>query len=409
MKWPFIKKKPEIKNEVETLDLNDDRLYDKLNDVIGATSNSGPVITATTAMKFSAVYGCVSLLAGTIASLPFEIYDDSGDHPVKSFGHGVFSLINKTPCTMVTAFVFWETMGYCLFLTGNAYALIGRSKLGTPKSLNLLLPGSVTPKYNDSKTRLQYKISLINGASIVVDQDDVLHFPCIGWDGLQGMSPITAAREAIGLGLSGEEYNARYFTNGNTSDVVISYEKGMQQDTAEKLREYLQKRYGGLENAHLPLVLTEGGDAKSLTMTAEDAQLIESRDFQVEDICRFYGVPPHMVGANKKTTSWGTGMEEQTMGFVKFNLRRHLKRIEQEVNRKLIRSPRYYSKFNLDALLRADTKTRYEAYQKGIGGNQVPGWMTPNEARRMEGLPPDPDGNKLYTPPKGGTAIEIQE
>jgi HK97 family phage portal protein len=155
-------------------------------------------------------------------------------------------------------------------------------------------------------------------------------------------------------------------------------------------------------NAHLPAFIPDGGEFKEITMSAEDSQLIETRKFQVTDIARIFGLPPHMIGAQEASTSWGTGIEQQSIGFVQYTLKPHLTRIEQEVNRKLFRSPEYFAEFNVSGLLRGDIKGRNEAYKIALGGNQQPGYMTVNEVRALENLPPIEGGNELYKPVTGG-------
>ena len=383
-------------------EIDEERAIDLIAAGFGSKSNAGPVVSPTTAMKFSAVYRCVALIGGTIASLPCEVMerDRARGISISAWDHPAFYFLHDEANPRESAFMWWETNLYYHLLRGNGYSLIGRTRSGAPTGLYSVPTTECIPEHNAGKTRILYRIHQDNGTTKIFDQDDVLHFPCIGWNGLQGLSPISAARESIGLGLAVEEHSSRYFVNGISSDVVLSYPNPMKDEAAKKFREYLEQRYSGLKNARKPLVLTEGGDAKSLRMSAVDAQTIESRDFQVEDICRFYGVPLHMVSSTKKSTSWGTGIEEQTLGFVKFTLRTYLKRIEQEVNRKLIRNPKYFSKFNLDALLRADTKTQAEYFKVMIGGNQAPGLMSVNEIRRLKNLPPlDGDEyNKPYRP-----------
>jgi len=405
MRWPWSKK---ALAENKAFDINDDRLYDIMTSG-GSMSSSGMSVTEKTAMKFSAVYSCVSLLAGCLASLPCRVYT-SEDGYDKEVGTRLNYLLNSEPSSMMTAFVFWETVGINFLLSGNGYAIIQRTKVGDPSSLVWAPSQLVTPKLNQSKTRLLYDIS-VDGRKAVYDQDDILHFPCIGWDGLKGMSPIAAATEGIGLGLAGEKYNAHFFTNSITSDIAITYEKPFTPEGRKALEEYLAERYSNIDNLRKPFIGTNGAKVFNLGMSATDAQMIEARDYQVEDICRFYGVPPWMVGAMKKNTSFGTGLSEQTLGFVKFTFRKYVKRFEQEIDRKLIRVPGRFCKFNLDSLLRADIKTRNEAYKVSLGGNQMPGYMTQNEIRAIEGLAPDPDpkSNELYRPAEGSAELVKEE
>jgi len=394
MKWPWQKK---VINQ--TFDLNDDKLFDLVTEKTGL-SISGISVTEKTAMKFSAVYACVSLLAGTIASLPCVIKTDRKGFDEVLHSSRLRPLLNRQPNITMSAYVFWEAIYTNMFLSGNGYALIIRYKTGEPRALYWVPAERTEPRLNKQKNRLIYQMRIQN-KSLFFDQDDVLHFPCIGWDGLKGMSPITAAREGIGLGLAGEQFNSHYFTNAITSDVAITYPAGLTPTARIELEKYLKERYSSLDNLRKPFIGMNGAVVTNLGMNASDAQMIEGRDYQVEDICRFYGVPPWLVGAMKKTTSWGTGLSEQVLGFVKFTLRKHLKRIEQEIDRKIIRDSQKFCKFNLDALLRADIETRNKSYQIALGGNQYPGYMSKNEIRKIEGLPPDlaPESDQLYNPP----------
>lgn len=400
MKIPFGKKISDWYTGAnnQALDINDDKLYD-IAGGIPSVSTSGMMVSNTSAMKFSAVYGCVSLLSGCLASLHCSVKTDENGYDEDVPDSRLNKILSKEPSPLMTAFTFWETIGYDFWTSGNAYAIISRTGVGDPKSLIWAPSQFVTPKFNQNKTRILYQVSA-DGRKATYDQDDILHFPCIGWDGLEGMSPIKAATEGIGLGLAGEKYNSHFFTNAVTSDIAITYEKPMSPEAQKELEKYLSERYMSVDNLRKPFIGTNGAKIEKLGMSASDAQLIEARDYQVEDICRFYGIPPFMVGAMKKNTSFGTGLSEQTLGFVKFTFRRYVKKIEQEVDRKLIRHPKRFFKFNLDSLLRADIKTRNDAYKVALGGNQIPGYMSKNEVRKIEGLPPDSDprSDEIYTP-----------
>lgn len=407
--WP-IRRKNKSKDKVKdsyngeiSLDQAVELIANEIGAVVGGKSGSGFSVNEETAMRFSAVYACVSLLAGTIAALPCEIFQRVGqDERDYAFNHPAFKLVNSQPNNFMSAYVFWETIGNDCFLAGNAYGAIGRKANGDPSSISWLPSRAVTPFFNPDKTRIWYRFPIAGGKTVVFDQDDMLHFPCIGWDGLQGMSPIKAARESIGLGLAGENFNAKYFTNGVQSDIAISFPKPLGEKAKKAFKKHLKDRYAGPDNSRLPLVLSSDAKVTNLQMNAEDAQMMHSRVFQIEDICRFYGVPLHLVSSTEKTTSWGTGIEEQTIGFVKFTLRKRIKMMEQEINRKLIRSNEYFAKFNMESLLRGDVKTRAEFYKVALGGNQVPGFMTVNEMRKLENRKPfdDPKYDHPYEPPQ---------
>ena len=218
-------------------------------------------------------------------------------------------------------------------------------------------------------------------------------------DGKRGLSTISAAGQGIGLGLAAEEYSARFFSNGMLSKIALTYPGKLDPKVADDLREFFDARYTGTANHHRPLLLTEGGEAKTLSMSAEDAQLIESRQFSVIDICRFFGVPPVMIGETEKTSSWGSGVEQMARWFTTFTLNDHLTAIEQELEAKLFRDG-FVAEFAESGLARGDTKTRGEFYRIARGSMQEPGFMTTNEIRAAEGLPPIDGGDELQHPVK---------
>lgn len=364
----------------------------------GIPTTSGMVVNEQTAMRISVVYRCVSLIAGTIASLPCEIYRYKGGKSELADDHPVYWLLHDEPNPLMTANTFWKNFLWWALMRGNGYGLVGRSGLGAPLGVGLVKPTSVTTDLSQDKTRLIYQITLDTGETRRFSQSDVMHYPFIGWDGKAGRSPLECAREAIGLASAAQEFNERFFSQGNAADIAMEFPGNVNDDQMKRILDVYARNRAGLEKQRLPLVSTGGATIKRLDFDAEKSQLVDARNFQVEDICRFYGVPPHMVGHTSKSTSWGSGIEEQTLGFVKFTLRDILKGLEQEVNRKLLGSGRFYCKFNLDALLRADSKGRSEFYKAAVGGTQSPGFMTVNEVRALENLPPLDGGETLFVP-----------
>jgi HK97 family phage portal protein len=382
--------------------ISDEKAIELLFGGYGVPSLSGVVVNEQTAMRISAVYRCVSLFSGTIASLPCEVYRKGKDGRSElALDHPAYWLLHNEPSAMMTANAFWKTFVWATYMRGNGYALIGRSRLGAPTSLSWLHPTCVTPKLSPDKTRLHYKVRLSSGEMRTFDQDDMLHYALIGWDGLQGRSALECAKEAIGLSSAGQEFNERFFSQGSAADVAMEFPGAVSPEQAQRILDTWDKNRGGMSKQRLPLISEGGGKIHRLDFTAEDSQLLESRSFQVEDVCRFFGVPPHLAGHTSKSTSWGTGIEEQTLGFVKFTLRDILKGLEQEGDRKILRSGRFYCKFNLDALLRADSKGRAEFFKAALGGTQSPGFMTVNEIRKLENLPPIEGGDTLYAPVPG--------
>ncbi|MBO8042657.1 phage portal protein, partial [Pseudomonas aeruginosa] len=218
-------------------------------------------------------------------------------------------------------------------------------------------------------TRLQYTFHDADGY-FTVDQDDVLHFPGFGFNGVHGMSVIQwGARNGIGIAIQGDEHAGKFFSEGGKPEVAIRTPNKMTKEQQDDFRDAWVKKYGGVQgNRRIPLVLTEGLEVHELTMSAVDQQLLESRQWQVIDVARAFGVPPHMIGETTKATSWGSGIESMGIGFVKYTLGPHLKRIKDELNRKLFRTPRYFVEHNVDMFMAGDSKTQAEYFSKALGG-----------------------------------------
>lgn len=362
----------------------------------GNISHAGPAVTERTAMGIGAVYACVGLIGGAISSLPLQIYRRT-ENGRERINHDIWWLLNEQPCACMSAAVMWEFLAWSLLLHGDAFAIIQRQG---PKIIGLepVHPLSVT--VHEVEERLVYTV-VDNDETLVLDQDDMLHIPGLGFDGKRGLSPLRyAARQTFGLALAAEEYSARFFSNGARPDYVITTENKMDSEQQRLFRESWMARYAGLQNAHIPALLTGGGaEVKSLTLSPEEAQLMATRNFQATDVARIYGVPPHMIGITEKTTSWGSGIEQQGIGFVKYTLQRHLVKIEQEINRKLFRrSLQLFAEFNTAGLERGDYKGRNEGYRIAAGRAGEPGWMTINEIRKLENLPPIDGGDVLFNP-----------
>lgn len=359
-------------------------------------SVAGPAVTERTAMGVGAVYACVGLIGGAIASLPLPIYQRTDAGRQRIDNHDLWWLLNEQPCPCMSAAVMWEYLTWSLLLHGDAFAVIKRASRMSPKIVGFepVHPLSVTVQ--EVQERLVYTVVDCD-ETLVLDQDDMIHVPGLGFDGKRGLSPLRyAARQSIGLALAADEYSARFFSNGARPDYVVTVDGKMTDEQAKVFRESWMARYSGVNNAHIPAILSgQGADVKALTLNAKDAQLIETRGFQGGDIARIYGVPPHMIGITDKSTSWGTGIEQQSIGFVKYTLQRHLVKFEQELNRKCFRIARNFVEFNTAGLERGDYKARNEGYRIAAGRAGEPGWMTINEIRKLENLPPIEGGDVL--------------
>jgi len=368
----------------------------------GGMSAAGVTVTEQSAMRVSAVYACVNLIGGALASLPLPVYERTQDGRARA-DHPYWWLLNEQPAPAMSAAVFWEYMAASLLLNGDAFARIVRAsrKSAPAEGLEPYPKSRVTVHKDPADGRLFYELwNEDRSKAEIVEQDDMLHVPGAGFDGKTGMSQIChALRNSAGIALAADEYSATFFKNGARPDFAIEVAGGVNAEQQDMIRNSWAEKHSGVGKSHLPALLVGGAKVHELTMNAEDAQLIDTRRFQVEDIARIFGVPPWMIGHTQATTSWGSGIEQMGIGFVKYTLQRHLVKFEQELNRKLwpTRS-RYFVEFNTSGLERGDYKSRNEGYRIALGRAGEPGWLTVNEVRRIENLPPVDGGDTL---PKG--------
>lgn len=375
----------------------DSQLYEWLTG-FSSVSNAGPVVTERTAMSIGAVYSCIGLIGGAIAAMPLPIYKRTPQGREK-VDHDVWWLLNEQPCPVMSAAVMWEYLIWSLLLHGDAFAILRRPGKLSPKISAIEPVHPLSVNVHEVDDRLVYTVTNEDDTG-VYDQDDMLHIPGLGFDGRRGLSPLRyTARQTFGIALAADDYSARFFSNGARPDYVVTTKSKMSPEAATLFRETWMQRYSGTKNAHIPAILNgDGADIKALNMSPEEAQLLATRSFQAADVARIFGVPPHMIGITDKTTSWGSGIEQQSIGFVKYTLQRHLVKIEQEINRKIFRkSLQLFAEFNTAGLERGDYKTRNEGYRIALGRAGEPGWMTVNEVRRLDNLPPIEGGDVLST------------
>lgn len=347
--------------------------------------------TGTGAIGISTTWACVNLLAGTIASLPLMIYEMKGGQREVAKGHPLYRLLHDSPNYDQTAVDFWEFMQGSIELHGNAFA--EKEITGTGRVLSLT---PIRPDLMKVRRRRDGAIEYDwteNGVRTVADQDRILHIRGFGGGPLGGASTLAVCGRTFGAALAVDTAARSTFTNGVRASGVFSADtaKPLTRDQMDQAQELIETKYVGAMNAGRPMLLN-GLKWQQLTINPEDAQMLETRRFSVEEICRVFGVPPHMIGHTENSTSWGTGLEQQTLGFQKFTLRRRLKRIEQALEKQLLttadRAAGVTIEFNIEGLLRGDSKSRAEFYQAALGDTQKPGWMVRNEVRRLENLPP---------------------
>lgn len=357
---------------------------------------AGVPVNEQTAMAVSAVYASVGLIGGAIAALPFHLYKRLPGGRDR-YDSDLWWLFNEQPWSNWTAASAWSWAAQSIALRGDGFWRIHRASAysNTIVGFEPLHPGRVQVYRQDGET--VYLVQTDQGTIAPVAPADMLHFPGIGFDGVRSLTPIRSAlRSSVGIALAADQYAGAFFRNGARPDFALKTPGKLDKDQVDSLRMQWASRHAGPSNAHLPAVLQGGLDVQQLTMSAEDAQLLSTRQFQIQDVARIFGVPPHMIGYTEKTTSWGAGVEQMSIGFVRYTLRRYLDAMQQEINRKIWpRSRLYFAEFNTDALLEGDSKTQAEYLSKALGGPGSQGWMTVNEVRRLKNLPPVPGGDEM--------------
>ena len=363
-------------------------------------STSGKTVTERSAMQMTAVYSCVRILAEAIAGLPLHLFtykEDGGKE--KAIGHPLYLLLHDEPNPEMSSFVFRETLMTHLLLWGNAYAQIIRNGKGEVVALYPLMPNRMTVD-RDSSGQLFYSYQMNNSdaptmktGTVILKPSDVLHIPGLGFDGLVGYSPIAMAKNAIGLAIATEEYGAKFFANGATPGGLLEY-PGTVKDP-DRVRESWNKGFSGSQNAGKVAILEEGMKYTPISIAPEQAQFLETRKFQINEIARIFRVPPHMVGDLEKSSF--SNIEQQSLEFVKYTLDPWVVRWEQSLSRALFtpeEKKKYFFKFNVEGLLRGD----YQSRMNGYATARQNGWMSANDIRELENLDriPAEEGGDLY-------------
>ena len=364
------------------------------------STTSGKAVTERSAMQMTAVYSCVRILAEAVAGLPLHLYrykEDGGKE--KALDHPLYLLLHDEPNPEMSSFVFRETLMTHLLLWGNAYAQIIRNGKGEVIALYPLMPNKMSVD-RDTNGQLYYQYTrsteeapTMKGVTVNLHPSDVLHIPGLGFDGLVGYSPIAMAKNAIGMAIACEEYGAKFFANGAAPGGVLEH-PGTIKDP-QRVRESWQSTFGGRGNANKIAVLEEGMKYTPIGISPEQAQFLETRKFQINEIARIFRVPPHMVGDLEKSSF--SNIEQQSLEFVKYTLEPWLVRWEQSIQRILL-SPEekksYFAKFNVEGLLRGDYASRMTGYATA----RQNGWMSANDIRELENMDriPAEEGGDLY-------------
>ena len=362
-------------------------------------STSGKTVTERSAMQMTAVYSCVRILAEAIAGLPLHVYRYNSDGgKEKAIDHSLYLILHDEPNPEMSSFVFRETLMTHLLLWGNAYAQIIRNSKGEVMALYPLMPNKMSVD-RDENGQLYYQylrsVDEVGGKSetVILKPTDVLHIPGLGFDGLVGYSPIAMAKNAIGLAIATEEYGAKFFANGAAPSGVLEH-PGTIKDP-QRVREAWQSQFGGSQNSGKIAVLEECMKYTPISISPEQAQFLETRKFQINEIARIFRVPPHMVGDLEKSSF--SNIEQQSLEFVKYTLDPWVIRWEQSIMRTLLtpeEKKSYFVKFNLEGLLRGD----YQSRMNGYATARQNGWMSANDIRELENLDriPAEAGGDLY-------------
>jgi HK97 family phage portal protein len=376
----------------------------------GAPPAGIPALSPVLAPQVTAVHACTALLAGAVSALPIKVYQRLQDNERDELpGDDLWWLLNEEFNPRWSAAKGWEYVLLALLLRGDGFAVIER-RGSRIIGLRPVHPQWVDVRPSNDGRRLLYRVTygMDDGIDMVgsriYDQDDVLHFPGFGFDGLRGMSPLsTFLRMSGGVAHALQEYTGRFFANGARPDYVLEAPDLTPEQQAQT-REQVDAYHGGLANARRPMVLTGGMQLKTISLPLEDVQLLSLRQFQVEEIARAYLVPPFMIGHNEKTTSWGSGVEAMGVGFVRYTLRNYLNGITAEINRKLLPRSTKFLEFDTSELERADFKSLMEAFRIGIGRAGEPGFMTADEVRTRLNLKRMPGGDVLNPGQTGAPA-----
>lgn len=353
---------------------------------------AGMTVTNDSALQLAAVWACVRIISETIATLGWHIVHDMPDGTKRrEVGTQRDRLLNQMANPEMTAFVWRETaLAHCL-LWGNHYSEIVRDAGGRPQALYPIDPSRVLVE-RDENERVVYRVLQDNAGYATLQARDVLHVHGLGTDGINGISVVAFAQRSIGVGLALDEFGSSFYKHGAHVGAALKHPGKLSASAKDYLKASFADAYAGASNAHKTLVLEEGMSVEKLSMSMVDAQFLESRKFQVSEICRWFRVPPHKVADLDRATF--SNIEHQSIEFVQDTILPWCRRLEQEVDAKLFGQWAATTRLNIDTLLRGDIASRYAAYQKGREG----GWLSANDVRRLESMDPIENGD-IYLQP----------
>lgn len=362
-----------------------------LSSMFSGSSASGVSVTTKNALEHTPVYACVNILSETIATIPFFTYKEEIKskkmHKNKAKTHALYPILHDEPNDDMTSVDYWQLVMVDLLLRGNHYSQIIRNNANKIVAIYPLVADNIQVLRLENG-KLGYLYTHSTYGQVPLDSKEVLHFKGMTTDGIMGVSPISYNRHTIGASIAMETFGSTLFKNGANPSGVVSGKgvKSMSDKAFERFKTSFRESYTGLMNAGKPLILEDGFDFTPVTISNKDGQYLESRKFTKSEIASIFRVPSHMINELDKATF--SNIEHQSMQFVVDAVRPYAVRIEKECKRKLLTAAEkknHSMKFLLAALLRGDTKTRYEAYESAITKGC---WMSRNEARELEDLNP---------------------
>jgi HK97 family phage portal protein len=359
----------------------------------GSASAEAPSEAA--ALAVTAVYACTTLISGAISSLPMHVYRRSQDGDLsRNYNSDLWWMLNEEFCPRWSAAAGWSFMTQSKLLHGDAFAEILRDRNGGIRGLLPIHPVRVRVICEGEGSQLIYEvqpdstITLPSNSSVrVIGQDDMLHVPGFGFNGLRGLSALKNSLRGAGrLAITAQDFSSNFLKNSARPDYALKATGNLDQVQFDRLQEFLAQHQGPV-NSGKPMLLEGGLEIQALTMPLEEMQLLETRKFQVEEVARAFGVQPFMIGHTEKTSSWGTGVEAMGSGFVRYTLRDHLNAFQNEINRKFFRTTRNAAEFDTTELERGDTAAMFSAVRIALGRAGEPAFMSVEEARTLLRMP----------------------
>jgi len=372
----------------------------------GRSTKAGVDVSEDSALQTTAVYRSVSIIAGTLAGLPLHVYRKTDAGKERATDHPLYYLLHEEPNPEMDSFQWRQARFTHRLLWGNDYSYIDMDSRGEIKGLYLLTPDRMKVERDKETREIKYEVTVENGPSVPLMRDTVLHVPGLGFDGIVGKSVIGLHREAVGLAQVTEAHGAAFFGNGARPGVVLESPVAGSPKAAQAIKKQWGDDHGGPGKFGSIAVLFEGMTMKPVSIPNEDSQFLETRQFQVAEIARMFGIPLWLLMSHEKDTSWGSGIEQQGIALVTYTLMQHIRADEAAMNRSLFsRSERdagYFIGYDVKGMLRGDFKSRVEGYHFAISD----GWMNRQEVRQLEDMNAGPDSLDEYLVQQGGTSLQ---